>query len=97
MWLLQALQELGLELQPSAAVSLMSSDQLEKHIRAWHTQLRLISLLLLRCGSEGPAGSMQGPWACLHQQRMQEQCGLCVARQTILNPQYLLIKLLPHS
>jgi hypothetical protein len=46
--LLQALQELGLELQPAAAVALMSSEQLDKHIRAWHMQLRLITLLLLR-------------------------------------------------
>ncbi|WIA09825.1 hypothetical protein OEZ85_009200 [Tetradesmus obliquus] len=43
----QALQELGLELQPAAAVALMSSEQLDKHIRAWHTQLRLITLLML--------------------------------------------------
>lgn len=50
-WLppLQALQELGLELQPAAAVALMSSEQLDKHIRAWHTQLRLNTLLMLRC------------------------------------------------
>jgi hypothetical protein len=46
----QVLQELGLELQPAAAVALMSSEQLEKHIRAWHTQLRLVTLLMLRWG-----------------------------------------------
>jgi hypothetical protein len=45
---LQVLQELGLELQPASAVALMSSEQLEKHMRAWHTQLRLITLLMLR-------------------------------------------------
>lgn len=50
-FVLQALQELGIDTQhpvAAAAVAVMGSEVLEKHISGWCAELRALTLLLVR-------------------------------------------------